>query len=172
MAYNAQILLGKITKLHGYQGEVTVKLEKEFTGNLPEMETVFLEIEGKPVPFFISEPDYQGADILRLKFRDYESIEKVKEFIGARIFLTTGRKGKSISSDPARLCGFKVILPEKYILGTIKAVIEYPGQWILKIETQSAREILIPFHEHFIIKVDSKKKIIQMDLPEGLTEIN
>ncbi len=32
------------------------------------MESVFLEIEGKPVPFFISESEYPGGDILRLKF--------------------------------------------------------------------------------------------------------
>ncbi len=28
MAYNANILLGRITKVHGYEGAVTVKLEK------------------------------------------------------------------------------------------------------------------------------------------------
>ena len=34
------------------------------------------------------------------------------------------------------------------------------------------KEILIPFHEDFIVSIDKKKKIIIMDIPEGLTEIN
>ena len=54
MAYNANILLGRILKIQGYDGTITVKLEKDFIDNIPEMESVFLEIEGKPVPFFIS----------------------------------------------------------------------------------------------------------------------
>jgi 16S rRNA processing protein RimM len=172
MAYKAQILLGKITKLYGYEGAVTVKLEKSFIENIPVPESVFLEIEGKPVPFFISETDYPGAEILRLKFEGYGSIEKVNDFIGCKVFLTSGNKGKSIENAPSELYGFKIVLADKSLIGTVKNIIENPGQWLLNIETENGKEILIPFHEHFIIKVDKKKKIILMDLPEGLTEIN
>ena len=77
MAYRSNILLGRITKLSGYEGAVAVKLEKIFTENIPEMESVFLEIEGRPVPFFISGIEYTGADILKLSFEGYNSIEKV-----------------------------------------------------------------------------------------------
>jgi len=42
------------------------------------MKSVFLEINGKPVPFFISLSEYSGGDILKLKFEGYESYEKVK----------------------------------------------------------------------------------------------
>ena len=76
MAYNSNILLGRIIKVSGYEGAVAVKLEKEFTENIPQMESVFLEIEGRPVPFFISDSEYSGADILKLKFEGYESVDK------------------------------------------------------------------------------------------------
>ncbi len=42
----------------------------------------------------------------------------------------------------------------------------------MKINTPAGKELLIPFHEDFIISIDKRKKIIIMDLPEGLTEIN
>ena len=63
MAYNSDILLGRITKVSGYEGAVTVRLEKIFFENIPQMESVFLEIEGRQVPFFISDPpeDTPGA---------------------------------------------------------------------------------------------------------------
>jgi len=38
MAYNCDILLGRISKVNGYEGAVTVKLEKIFSENIPQME--------------------------------------------------------------------------------------------------------------------------------------
>jgi 16S rRNA processing protein RimM len=172
MAYKAHILLGKITKLYGYEGAVTVKLEKSFIDNIPELESVFLEFEGKPVPFFISETDYQGADILRLKFEGYGSIEKVSDFTGCHVFLTSGKKGKTIGNTSSEIFGCKILLADNTVIGSVKGVIENPEQWLLNVETEAGKEILIPFHKHLIIRIDLKKKIIIMNLPEGLTDLN
>ena len=172
MAYKANILLGRITKLHGFEGSVSVKLEKEFIGKIPDMESVFLEIEGKPVPFFISESQYRGGDILRLKFSDYESVERVSAFSGCRVFLTEGERVDMMQDDQPDLSGFEVRLPDKSVTGTIADVIQNPEQWLLKVKTKEGQEILIPLHEDLILRIDKRKKIIYMDLPEGLTDIN
>ncbi|MCX6334341.1 MAG: ribosome maturation factor RimM [Bacteroidia bacterium] len=171
MAYNANILLGRISKVHGYEGAVTVKLEKTFIENIPYMESVFLEIEGKPVPFFIDESEYPGSDILRLKFEGYGTFEKVNEFTGCRVFLTTGEK-EHTSAGVMSFQNYKVILPDNNLVGTISDIIENPGQWLLNISTPDKKEILIPFHEDLIRSIDKRKKVIIMDLPEGLLEIN
>jgi 16S rRNA processing protein RimM len=171
MAYNANILLGRISKVHGFEGAVTVKLEKTFVENKPDMESVFLEIEGKPVPFFIEKYDYPGGDVLRLKFPGYNTIESVNEFSGCRIFLTTGRKQKS-GANVKSLIGYKICLPDKSLIGTISEIIENPGQWLLKIIALSGKELLIPFHEDFVRSIFNRKKTIVMDLPEGLTDLN
>ena len=106
MAYISNILLGRITKISGYEGAVTVKLEKTFTEDIPHLESVFLEIEGKPVPFFISGSEYSGADILKLTFDGYGSIEKVSGFTGCRVFLTSGGSGGSHKDDISDLIGY------------------------------------------------------------------
>ena len=172
MSYNTGILLGRIAKVQGYEGAVTIRLEKTFTDNIPEMESVFLEIEGKPVPFLISESDHRGAGILRLEFKGYDSVEKINEFTGCRVFLKSGKGQKIRHNDLSFFVGFKVTSGDKSMAGTIREIIENPGQWLISVETEKGKEILIPFHEDFIIKIDRKKKIIKMDLPEGLTEIN
>ena len=172
MAYNNNILLGRITKLNGYEGAVTVKLEKIFSENIPRMESVFLEIEGRPVPFFISGYEYSGADILRLGFEDYESIEKVSEFIGCRIFLTTGKSGRTHTDDITNLVGYLVLEQNDNFLGTITGIIQNPGQWLLSIASPSEKEILIPLHNDFIVSFNDAKKTIIMDIPDGLTDIN
>ena len=172
MAYKAEILLGKIIKAHGYEGAVTIKLENRFAEKLPEMESVFLEIEGKPVPFLISESDYQGADILKLKFDGYDSREKVSEFTGCRVFLTTPDSGGNDFQTIHDLEGFRVYNELRILIGTITHITENNGQYLLNLETESGKSVLIPLHEDFIIKVDKRKKVLLMDLPEGLTEIN
>jgi len=172
MAYNSDILLGRIIKVNGYEGAVTVKLEKIFSEDIPQMESVFLEIEGKPVPFFISCSEYSGADILKLKFKGYDSIEKIREFTGCRVFLTTGVPADNQIEDIQSLTGYKVIIQGDELLGSISEVIPNPGQWLLNIVSTKNKDILIPFHEHFIVSLNKEKKIIVMDVPEGLTEIN
>jgi 16S rRNA processing protein RimM len=171
MVYDANILLGRISKVHGFEGAVTVKLEKTFFKNIPEMESVFLEIEGKPVPFFVKESDYPGGDILRLIFDGYDTFEKVNEFAGCRVFLTKGDK-KRPGPDIRTFCNYKVCLPDSSLVGTIRELFENPGQWLLEINTPAGKELLIPFHEDLIVSIDKRKKIIIMNLPEGLTDLN
>ncbi|MBE3085112.1 MAG: 16S rRNA processing protein RimM [Bacteroidetes bacterium] len=172
MAYISNILLGRITKVNGYKGAVTVKLEKIFSENIPQMESVFLEIEGRPVPFFISYSEYSGAAILKLKFEGYDSVEKISEFTGCRVFLTTAFSGDKHTKNVESLVGFRVLIRGSELLGLVSEVIPNPGQWLLNIVSEKDKDILIPFHEHFILSIDKKKKIIVMDIPEGLTEIN
>jgi 16S rRNA processing protein RimM len=172
MAFRYQILLGRISKVSGYSGSVSVKLERSFYNNIPEMESVFLEIDGKQVPFFISSSEYSGGDLLKLKFEGYGSCEKVSEFTGCRIFLTTVSEETASTSAPESLSGFKVILKNKDLIGTVKETIQNPGQDLLNIVSPEGKEILIPFHEAFILKIEVKNETILVELPEGLTDIN
>jgi 16S rRNA processing protein RimM len=172
MAYESKILLGRIIKTSGYEGAVAVKLEKYFSENIPEMESVFLEIEGKPVPFFIEDSEYSWAGILKLKFAGYDSIEKIGEFTGCRVFLTSGNHSEKNRNEFQDLNGYQVLTRDNRLLGIITEVIPNPGQFLLNIISTGGKEILIPFHEHFIISIDKKKKIMVMDIPDGLTEIN
>lgn len=172
MAYNSNILLGRITKISGYEGAVAVKLEKTFTENIPPLESVFLEIDGKPVPFFISEYEYSGADILKLKFEDYETIEKVSEFVNCLVFLTSQPEGDSIADNITDLTGYSVLSVDITLIGIVSELIRNPGQWLLSIKSGANKEILIPLHEDFIVSIDHNGKRLVMDIPEGLLDLN
>ena len=171
MAYRNQILLGRIIKIYGYGGAVTVRLGKPFSENMTEMESVFIETEGRPVPFFISWSEYAGANILRLKFDGYDSADKISEFTGCRVYLTSV-PDETLSESIESIKGYKVVLKDKKYLGIVMEVIQNPGQWLINILSPENKEILVPLHEHFILRIDTRKQTIIMDLPEGLTEIN
>jgi 16S rRNA processing protein RimM len=172
MAYNNNILLGKITKLSGFEGAVAVRLEEKFIENIPQMESVFLEIEGRPVPFFISGYEYSGTDILKLMFDGYNSIEKVNEFVGCRVFLTTIIPDNDRKNDHRNMLGFSVFTHDDILLGSISEIIFNNGQWLLDVVSDNKKGILIPFHEHLIISIDLSKKTVFMDIPDGLLDIN
>lgn len=171
-SYRYQILLGRISKVNGYNGSVSVKLEKSFIENIPEMESVFLEVDGKPVPFFISSSEYAGGDILKLKFEGYNSYEKVSDLIGCKLFLTTIPDDYVHEHNPGNISGYSVILQNNSLIGTVTEIINNPGHDLIKIVSPGKKEILIPYHEDFIIRLDNREKTILVKLPEGLTEIN
>lgn len=172
MAYHAEILLGKIIKSYGFDGAVIVRLEKAFERKVPEMESVFLEIEGKPVPFIISSCEVVDNSLIRIVFDGYDSFEKINEFIGCKVFLTSAVEKENSDNYPDRLKGYKIKTSDNDLLGTILEIIENPGQILLTIRTVGGNEILVPLHDDFIINVDNRGKIITMNLPEGLKDLN
>jgi 16S rRNA processing protein RimM len=172
MAYSCNILLGHIAKVSRVEGAVTVKLEKSFIDNIPQMESVFLEIEGRPVPFFIAESEYSGKDTLRIWFIAYDSAGKLNEFTGCRVFLTSDAHSAEPDDDFGDITGYEVLTDDDLLLGHITKVIQNPGQYLLSISSPQNKEILVPLHEDLIIQLDHKMKLIILKIPEGLLEIN
>jgi len=172
MAYKKHRLLGKITKIHGYEGAVTIRLEKDFPDNIPEMESVFIETDGRPVPFFIDFSEQPDLSTLRIRFAGYNSAEKVKEFVGCNLYLTEA----AISAMPVEtsqgLIEYEVVSDEDISLGIITDIIENPGQLLLNIISRSGKSILLPLHEDLIKEIDTENKIIRMIIPEGISDIN
>lgn len=171
MAYNAGILLGRIQKIQGYDGTLTVKLERDFAEDISDMESVFIEYEGKPVPFFIAHLEDEGGDTIKLRLEDCDTYEKASMFAGCRVCMTSGPRQEEAGGNSG-LTGFTVLLSDRSIVGTIEEIIQNPGQDLLRILSPEKREILVPLHNDFITGINKKNKTITMNLPEGLIEIN
>jgi len=43
---------------------------------------------------------------------------------------------------------------------------------LLNVTSIQNKEILIPFHKDFIVNIDDAEKIILMDIPDGLMDLN
>jgi len=172
MAYSAGILLGKIIKSYGFDGALTIKTETGFEGNIPEMESVFLETDGKLVPFLVSSYEFVDNSLIRVTFDGYDSLGKVRGFIGSKVFLTSAIKTEDPEDDLNRFKGYRISTTCNDHLGTISEIIENPGQILLDVQTPRDEKILIPFHQDLIVRIDKRRKVITMDLPEGLMEIN
>jgi 16S rRNA processing protein RimM len=172
MAYNAGILLGRIIKISGFEGALSVKLEKYFIENLPQMESVFVETDGRPVPFFIEYADYPGGDLVRIKFDDYDSDASVRRFNGCRIYLTSGNEEAEAEFNISELLDYSIVAANNAVIGKVVDVIENNGQLLLEVATDSGSKKLIPLHEDFVVSSDNERKILVLNLPDGLLELN
>ena len=167
------ILLGTISKTHGINGQVVLRTNNLRFDDILEMELVFLEIDGLPVPFFIAEFTERSNDSLVVKFDDIESEEAAKELIGSKVFIGESAIIASESSLPKMhsLTGYTVIDESLGELGILEDIIENSENPLLRI-TKGSREILLPLHDEFIKKVDSESSIIFVSSPEGLIDLD
>jgi 16S rRNA processing protein RimM len=165
-------LLGHISKVHGFNGEVIFLTKEEYQIDLNEVESVFIEINGQLIPFFIDDCRKTGNTSSIVKLHDVDAVEKAKQLLKSDICLPLSllsEKNKTVL-QPAMLNGYKVIDDEKGDIGEVAKVLEMPQQLILEIRFNK-KEILIPANEDIIYKIDHKKKIIYLNAPEGLIDI-
>ena len=162
-------LLGKIIKTHGYKGELVIRIEKKFSKDIEIEESVFIVVEGVPVPFFIKLINQVNSGTLHLQFHDYYSDSKVKEFIGCDI-LISGLNTSEVSdqSIPDFLTGYQLINADKQLIGAIARIVSYPMQVMLVVKSVKGEELLIPYNDDWIITIDKRKKLLILALPTGL----
>lgn len=165
------ILLGKITRTQGFDGTLVILLEKGLSERTRELESVFVVIDGLPVPFFIEWSSGSG-DLLFVRFEGYEMKEKVTDLIGCNVLAEQGVIKPAKDLLPIFLEGFRLIEKDGSPAGTILRIESYPMQLMMVVENEKGRELLVPLNEEWIIKIDRQGRTIEMDLPEGMTSIN
>jgi 16S rRNA processing protein RimM len=163
--------LGSIQKTHGIKGEVVIYLDVDDPIEYEDMESVFVEIKGQLVPYFIENLRFQ-RDTVIVKFEEIDTIDKAQVLTGCKLFMTLDNlpeleEGQFYYHD---IIGYTVRDAKAGLLGEIIDFYELPQHDILAMLYQS-REILIPVSDEIITSVNHKKKELETLLPEGLLEL-
>jgi 16S rRNA processing protein RimM len=165
-------VLGTIAKTHGIRGQVLLRLNNFSYVDIIKMETVFIEIDGLPVPFFITAYSEKNYDSLVLTFEDVESESKAKEFIGCRVFINS--KALKADSNPSiqtsTLLGYEVFDLKHGRLGILTDILDTQQNPLFRI-LDGRKEILVPLQNEFIYKINKSKKSITLDTPTGLINL-
>jgi 16S rRNA processing protein RimM len=110
---------------------------------------------------------------LVLKLRGVNSISEVEGLVGAELAVL--EKDLPPVEEGAfytfHLKGCQVVAADGEALGTVTGVLDSGGTPILKVEGKQG-EILIPFAQSFLRKIDLGQRRIEMSLPEGLRDLN
>lgn len=162
--------IGYISKTRGLKGELQLYFEVNNPQDYTELESVFLEIHKKPVPFFISKISVQ-KNLAYIYLEDIDHIDQAKPLVGKAVYISVKDIPENTNDDtPELLKSFLVIDKSKGELGVIKEIQILPKQYIASIDFKG-KEILFPLHQEFIKNIDSKNRIIEVDLPEGLVDL-
>jgi len=162
------ITIGTITKTHGFEGAVTVKLTNRSFEEPKINEPVFIIIDGIPVPFFVRDIFSSGGESMVISFDDYLTLASVLPFKGCEIKCMGPDKE---TENFASLIGYILSDVNSEFSASIISIDEQPGQLLATVSTGKS-ESLIPLHPDLIISVNHRKKIVKMSLPEGLADIN
>jgi len=163
------LLFGTIIKPHGTKGSCIVATR--FPVNRDEIKgnSVFLEIEGLLVPFFIENILERTVDSLVLKLEDLDSEEKVREITGVDVYIMKDkiRQSKNAENDFVVLKNYKVIDVQKGYIGVAGEMEDIALNPLLHVKSDKGA-FLIPFQKEIIFHIDHKKREVKIKAPEGL----
>lgn len=163
--------LGKITKVVGLKGELSVYLDTDEPEKYHQLESVFLTQGEELIPFFIESLKVKGRSQLVVKFRDIEAADAAS-YVDEELYLPLSMlpplTGNRFYYHEIR--NFSVEVDTYGYLGSCVDVIEYPHQALFQIDA-GGKEVLVPIVDDFIREVDREHRKIVLSLPEGLLDI-
>ena len=161
--------IGYISKTHGLKGHVILRLNELINIDDEAIKSVFLDINGSQVPFFIEEcrPNNTGFIV---KLETIDTVDTSKKLIGKKAFALSDF---ILENDESlkEFIGYAIIDSKLGNIGNIEDVDEKTDNAIIKVIHPSGVEIILPFNDDFIIEIDDDLKTINFNAPEGLIEM-
>ncbi len=164
--------LGKIVKKYSFKGEVLVKLDTDEPDIYDGLESVFIDLRGNLIPFFIEHAQLHKSELLRIRFEDVNTEEDADAILKSDLYLPLEFLPK-LEGDKFyfhEIIGFTVKDTNFGDVGIITGINDTTAQALFEIDRDGI-EILIPMNDHFIQKVDKENKVILVETPEGLIDL-
>ncbi len=161
--------IGYISKTHGLKGHVILRLNELVRIDEEAIKSIFLELNGSQVPYFIEECRPNNAGYI-LKLETIDVVDMSKKLIGKKAFALTDfilEEEESLNE----FISYTVIDSKLGNIGIIADVDEKTDNVIIKVIHPSGVEIILPFNDDFIIEIDDDLKTIHFDAPEGLIDM-
>ncbi|KFF24627.1 ribosome maturation factor RimM [Chryseobacterium vrystaatense] len=164
-------LLGKITRRHGLAGNVILKLDTDQPELYNKLESIFVEINGLLVPFFIVKSSWSKNDALNLAFKN-SSEAVVDQVLGKNVYLplTTLPKLSGKQFYYHEIIGFDILDEQDKECGVIRSVNDQTAQNYF-VTNLDGKEVVIPIIKDWILEVNREERFIKMQLPEGLIDV-
>lgn len=156
--------IGKIGKPHGVKGEVSFQFDDDIFDRA-DADFLILELDGILVPFFIEEYRFRSDSLALMKLEGIDTQERARELTNCEVFFPREQQDDEENLSWAAIIGFTVIDEQTNTpVGTIASVDDSTENVLFELEDGT----LIPASEDLITNIDTKKRTITIDLPEGL----
>ncbi|OIK87348.1 ribosome maturation factor RimM [Oenococcus oeni] len=163
-----ELRIGRVINTHGIAGELKI----DFNTDFPEQrfaKNSELLIAGEKLVVQSSRPFKQ---FWLIKFSDHENINLVEKYKGEDIFINE-RKEPRLSEGEflvSQIIGLKVIDEKGNSIGKIADSFHTGANDVWTIKKSNGKEILIPYIDQVVKKVDLQTSTVTIELLEGLDE--
>ena len=166
-------LVGTIFKLHGYKGDVNIYNDNDIPFNFSKLEYFFIEINNELVPYFIEKARFTKPNVILVKFEYIGSEKKAKKIHKQKVYLPKDwipqANEKEITEK--KLIGYSVIDINLGDLGDIAFINSQTAQQLIYVR-KDKKEFCFPMHKQFVKEVNSKERIMKVEIPEELLSLN
>lgn len=163
--------LGYVIKPHGLKGDISIYIDADEPQAYRNLESVFIQQDNNLVPFFIAKIKISAQKAI-LSLEESTSIESAQALKGSALFLPLTALPE-LTDDQFyfhEIIGFIVQDENLGEIGHVLAVYDAGPQDLLAIEHKD-KEILLPINDETVGKVDKNKKLIFVNIPDGLLDI-
>jgi len=178
MTDERRVVLGRVARPHGLQGEVVVRAVSIGAEALARI--VPLELVG-PSRRWVRATRITSArpfgEALLVRFDGAETLEEANELRGATL-----ETARAALPEPAPeemyvfdLVGIQVVDENEQDLGTVREVLASGAHEILEIvpgpDAPDAQPLLVPFHPEFVLGWDPQTRVLRLRVPPGLQDV-
>ena len=167
-----QSYIGKIVKLHGYKGGVSLYMDVSNPSAYAHLKSIFIELDGIFTPFFINSFKLKNKGFVALHFEGVDTEANAKTLIDKKVYIASSElqvvdETRFLGHE---LIGYKVLDQQKGALGMLVEVLEQKGNPLFVVD-HNGSEILLPVFEGLLISIDAPKKEMLINAPEGLVDL-
>lgn len=164
--------LGYVAKLHGFKGEVSLFFDVTNPGDYQSLDAVYIDINDNLTPFFVESIKLKQKGFAQVKFEGVDSENDAKVIHRKDLYLPLSilppLSGTRFYDH--EVIGWEVIDTNFGSVGNLLEVIDNNVNPLLQIDKEGT-EVLIPFIDNLVQKVDRDKKQLTVTAPEGLIEM-
>ncbi|MGB1217152.1 MAG: ribosome maturation factor RimM [Saprospiraceae bacterium] len=162
------IRIGYTGKPHGLDGEIKIILKEDYyIEDILENGMFFILEKGQYLPYFVE--GIRGG-LLMTSIEDMETKEDAAKIAKKPIYLKEKDLIPREIVEEETLVGYTIKDVNLGEIGEIEHIEELPQQEIAMLE-KNGKDIMIPLNDSFILSMDDEKKMILMELPEGLLDL-
>lgn len=172
---NELTAIGILIKPHGIKGEITMRIDCDI--DVESLQCIVLNMDGIYVPFFLNSIRPRSSESVLITVLGIDSEIKAQELCGKDVFALKKYLQDLFTDDDSDgfylsdLVGFSLKTDDDFNLGIIEDYDDSTENWLLIVKN-AQNTIYIPIVEEFIVDIDYNQRILTMNLPEGLVDLN
>ena len=164
--------IGIFNKPHGIHGE----LQFTFTDDIfdrADCDYLVCQLDGIFVPFFIEEYRFRSDSTALVKLEGVDTTERARMFTNVDVYFPVEHVDEAEAGELSWnfFIGFRMEDVHHGLLGEVVDVDITTVNTLFVVE-QEGEELLVPAQEEFILGIDQEKKLITVELPEGLLNLD